>query len=252
MDSGPAGALRSLHTTVFFSPQSWCLISNFSFISKDPFQIPPPLILALPKTTPSNYPPPPGTCRVVCTGGQPARSLYATTPQPPSAPGVLKDRGSGGVTAIVGLSQFFPTPNSEDVILSKANKYLKLWCRVVGVVVLLLLFVFSLCRPVTQHGCPLDPPPPPPPDTPLTHTHTPTPPPPSAAAFSLKFAHVCAAARVGEGLNGPFWRPSGPTYALAPSGPSRPSFGPSELPCGPAHGPQCQAKCSAPPMCSTR
>ena len=26
MDSSPAGALRSLHTTVFFSPQSWCLL----------------------------------------------------------------------------------------------------------------------------------------------------------------------------------------------------------------------------------
>ena len=25
MDSGPAGAVRSLHTTVFFSPQSLCL-----------------------------------------------------------------------------------------------------------------------------------------------------------------------------------------------------------------------------------
>ena len=26
MDSGPAGAVRSLHTTVFFSPQSLCLM----------------------------------------------------------------------------------------------------------------------------------------------------------------------------------------------------------------------------------
>ena len=42
MDSGPAGALRSLHTTVFFSPQSWCVVPKFSFISKDPFQIIPP------------------------------------------------------------------------------------------------------------------------------------------------------------------------------------------------------------------
>ena len=78
MDSGPAGAVCSLHTTVFFSPQSLCLmhtgkptgveiaaihqeatardlIPKISFISKDQFQTPPPLILALPKKSPSNY-----------------------------------------------------------------------------------------------------------------------------------------------------------------------------------------------------
>ena len=47
MDSGPAGALRSLHTTVFFSPQSWCLLHNPVSDSTNPDYVSDPHLTAL-------------------------------------------------------------------------------------------------------------------------------------------------------------------------------------------------------------